>query len=113
MPGRYASTRDEILDTMAREMWAEKSTGDCQSPVGWFALIINPPESLPEVHDAFREDIAREECDPQTLVGNFLLIEDDQGFVSVRVYEHADNARKAYDELAAEFDAWESEDDNA
>lgn len=104
--GKYASARDEVLDRMASDGWANASDGDVESPEGWFALIVNTPAEMPEVAQAFEDEIAEAGADVDALVGNFILAVDSNGFVSVDEYGTAREAQAEYARREDAYSAW-------
>lgn len=87
-PGKYSSARDEVLDAIAKEGWANKSDGDTGSVSGWFARISNSPAELRELMSAFEDQMNEAGlADPIELVGHFLVVEDQTGFVTVTKHE--------------------------
>lgn len=107
--GKFDSDRDEILWTMTLEGWANESDGNVECPTGYFCLVTNEPAEIPEIAQAF-SDVIPEDFDTAELVGNFIVTEDDRGFVSVIEYPGPDSARKAYDMMSAEYSRWAGDD---
>jgi len=100
----FASTRDQVLYRMAIEQWACESTGDIQAAASWLCWLSNSPAELADILDAFRDDIDQAQlADPQQLVGNFLMTQNNRGYVEVAEYETEDAVREAYTRLAPTY----------
>lgn len=95
---KFATPRDEELYRITLDGWCE-SSGDVESPVGWFALV---------------EDY--EDCD-------WIVREDTFGFVDIEgPFDHIDidtsvgggyyqPARRRFEELCDEYGAWMGDDE--
>lgn len=108
--GKFESYRDEKLHEFSLHGWANASSGDVQSPVGWFARISISIDELPEIVEAFEGHYSGEgfqELKP--LLGHFLLGEDCEGSVSVTQFETEAELVRAYEELDAAYSAWEGQ----
>lgn len=93
----HDSPRDQVLHAMAQQGWANESDGNVEAPTGWFCRISNALDDVVSIIDAFGLEAL--EIDPNfdfsEVIGHFLLVEDDQGFISVFEFEsewHAANA---------------------
>ena len=105
-PGKFSSDRDEMLYLMASEAWFTDSDGSSDSPYGWFAYVENHPDELFEVKQAFEDVSPLFTGDLSQLVGAFVLVEDEQGFVTVHTFSSEDEARAAYEALSAAYVEW-------
>lgn len=105
---KFDSVRDEILSMMANESWANASSGDVESPSGWFARISNDVADIVSIIDAFAKEAF--EIDPNfdmsELVGHFLIVENDQGFVFVTEYPNELAVINAYNNLELMYAEW-------
>lgn len=109
--GKYDSARDEILDRMAADGWANESDGDVESSAGWFARVCNTEDELAEIFGAFGEDIARLGLPLASLVGDFLIEHDERGAVRVTRYDTHGECAHEYAVLASIYQEWvESQD---
>lgn len=89
---KYDSLRDEYLHVIGPDYWDEWS-GDSEAPTGWFALVINTPESataLAEAGEIYGLSPVK------GIIGNFVLAGDDRGFCYVSEFETEELARSAY-----------------
>lgn len=110
-PGKFRDAVDEMLYTLSLHGWANES-GDVESPTGFFARISITRQELPEVVEAFQDEIAAQGfTDTAALIGHFLLFEDSQGFVEVDEYDDEPSLRIAYEGLEALYSQWAEEDD--
>jgi hypothetical protein len=106
---RFASPRDEVLGDMEASGWANASSGDVASPSGFFSRITNSEAELIEIHNAFEETIAemsRYGFTPEQLLGNFLVVTSNEGFVAVTEYRRASDLEHDFEQLEADFDDW-------
>ena len=105
MPGKYACPRDEALHFLTTAEWSNESSGDVASPAGWFARISNDPADLGSILDVLDDNLP-DDFDPEELVGHFLLVEDDQGFVEVTSFDTHQELLKDYQGLEEQYAAW-------
>jgi hypothetical protein len=116
---KYDCARDEVLDVMVMEGWANQSDGNVEAPTGHFACVCNSETELDEVLLAFAEDIARVSDEWGTmgngayrdgcLVGHYIVRTNNQGFVSVESFETLAECESAYAQLQNAFYEWDSE----
>ena len=103
---KYNSERDKILDWMVTSDWANESNGSVESSTGHFARVCNDESDRAGLLDAFGADM--EDCEPpvafEQLLGNFIVREDDQGFVTVTEYKTLAECEAAYNALLTEYD---------
>ncbi len=108
--GKFRNTRDAVLYQMTLEGWASQSSGDTQAPTGWFACIMNDPGDLASIRDAFGNFLDQAHFNRsdhlQQLLGNFLMREDQQGFVAVETYNTEVELKQVYDELDSAYGVW-------
>jgi hypothetical protein len=94
MPGRYAHNPDpqlaELLHEVTLEGWGNDSVGDVDQDGFHASLLIIEPAEQSELTDAFDHDIP---------VGNWIVTEDQQGFVSLEQYPSPQAARQAFTQL--------------
>jgi hypothetical protein len=107
--GKFNSDRDELLYVMTLEGWANESSGNVESPTGYFARISNGPRDIAEIRDAFPEE-TRPVSDSE-ITGHFLLQENDLGFVSVSEYDSEAELIRVFRMLEETYADWDSEDD--
>lgn len=116
--GKYSSARDDLLHYMCTNGWANDSDGNVEAPTGYFWEISNTAEDV-SVNNGEFNSLIKEwlEDNPEVtdsgilraeLVGNFIVTENDQGFISV--YRCSDelelNVRML--SLAQDFFEWET-----
>lgn len=118
MPGKYDSKRDEALHRLSLEGWANKSSGDVEAPSGFYARISVDASELEALHDVLSSDFEVGDLDLNDLIGHFLVIEDNQGFVTVEQYTDAPTSGglsgwdastlllSAYAERDRQYSAW-------
>ena len=113
--GKYSTDRDSALHYLCTAEWSMGSFGDVDSPTGYVWRIQNTWEDVKPVNTEFTslieewlesEDVADSEEFRRSLVGNYLLQEDSNGFVHVREFASMAELNDAYRSLASEYDAW-------
>jgi hypothetical protein len=94
VPGRYSHNRYPELAALLHQVtldgWANDSTGDTDQDGFHASLIIVEPAEQQDLTDAFDHPIP---------AGNWILLEDDQGFVTVEQYPTARTARQGFNQL--------------
>jgi excisionase family DNA binding protein len=94
MAGRYAHNPDpqlaELLHQVSLDGWANDSTGDVTQDSVHASLLIVEPAEQQELTYAFDQAIPP---------GNWVLVEDEQGFVTLDEYPSAQAARHAFTHL--------------
>lgn len=94
MPGRYEHNRDlqlaELLHQVTLEGWGNESAGDVDQDGFHASLLIVEPAEQSEVTDAFDQPIP---------AGNWVLTQDEQGFVTLNQHPTPDAARQAFTRL--------------
>lgn len=114
-PGKFEMSehpaRDAVLYAMSLEGWAQQSDGDVAASTGFFARISNEAAEMPSIVDAFGDEMIREglhdEQAMRTLIGHFLLVEDEQGFVRVTQFETEAAVKKLYSMLEKRYVRWD------
>lgn len=109
---KYGCARDEVLDAMAGDGWATESSGDVESPTGWFAWMVNTPAEIAEILDAFPDATDAVDAgllDADELVGAWLIAHDSQGFVDVSRFSDEREVREVFAMLDADYCAWSDE----
>jgi hypothetical protein len=105
--GRFNSLRDEALYRMGLEGWCGASSGDVASPYGFFSRITNESSEIAAIKDAFGELFESAGYDaPQELVGNWLIVESEQGVVDVTQYETEEELDTAFDQRVGLYESW-------
>lgn len=108
--GKFGNHVDEALYEMSLEGWGNESSGDVEAPTGWFARISITAEELDEVVQAFEERLAEIGLDGNSsLIGHWLLREDDQGFVEAEEFDSEGELQSAYAELDQAYGLWASQ----
>ena len=105
---KYDSVRDEILDAMTKAGWSNASSGDVESPTGWFARITIDSADIASVRDTFEGEFSHLVISSHwnDVIGHFLVREDSQGFVTVTQYPTEAELISAYDELDNAYGDW-------
>lgn len=114
MPGKYDCPRDEVLDVMVTEGWANQSDGNVEAPTGHFAMVCTTEDEAlgtpGGVAEGFEDAIAQAGLsDARELIGNYIVRTNNQGFVSVESFETLALCHMAYAELQSDFYEWDSE----
>lgn len=112
--GKYDSDRDAVLNMLTVSGWANQSTGDVEAPTGFVALVIVHPVELSEIEEAFSADVENEIEEGfswDSIIGNFLLSENSQGFVTVTEFPTCHDAKKEYERISRAYGEWLGEDD--
>jgi hypothetical protein len=95
VPGKYEYNPDpalaELLHTVTLEGWGNDSVGDVDQDSFHASLLIVEPAEQAELTDAF---------DRQIPVGNFIVTEDEHGFVTIDEYPTPHRARYAFNSLS-------------
>ena len=100
------------LHEMSLQGWFTSSSGDVESPTGWFAWTEIRSNELDEIVEAFSAEFAEiAGLDVSSLVGGWVLYQDSQGFVDAVGYDLSpvpgySDARIAFDALEREFCSW-------
>jgi hypothetical protein len=102
MAGKFSSDRDEFLYSLTLD-GTERTSGDVQAPTGFYSIIIVAETDVAALHDAhpYAGDAA-------ITAGNYLLVEDGDGFVTVTDYPTAADAESAFEDLENRYAAWSS-----
>lgn len=66
---------EEALFTFAVHGWANTSFGSAEEPQGWTGRISIDGDELPEMLEAFEEELAEIDVKPAELLGHWLLRE--------------------------------------
>lgn len=119
--GRYSSARDDILHWMCMSDWANESSGNSEAPTGYFWRISNFDHDLAQPNNEFHSFIdGWFEENPEVtdapelraeLVGHFIVQIVDSGFVYVAKFDTKRELLEAYAKLEADFEEWDSQDD--
>jgi hypothetical protein len=105
--GKFVDLTEEMLYRLSLDGWANESTGDVASPIGWIGRISISREELPEIEDAFGEVFEGAGFEDRAgLIGHWLLSEDNFGFVEVHEMDSEEELVAIYRELSAEYDRW-------
>lgn len=99
---------EALFQAMITGGWATESDGDVESPHGHFARVHNATAELAEIGDAFEDTLsAYGRPAEDEIVGDFIVIEDSQGFVHITRYPNALATIEAYAAIQADYAAWE------
>lgn len=101
---------EAVLQAMVAGAWANESDGDVEAPTGYFARISNSEAELAEVEQAFSDVIeAYGMEDTRELVGHFLVVQNDQGFVYITSYENPIELTRDYQALQDAYAQWDED----
>ena len=106
---KYPTALAEVIGTMAAQGWANISSGDVESPSGYFYVMHNPAAEVGEMAEAFSTEMAELGVTAEDITGDFVVIEDSQGFVTVESFDSAWLADRRFAELADMYLVWETE----
>lgn len=119
--GKYSCARDSILDYLVSSDWGNESSGNTESPTGWFARIANDPadvamnngefNSVLEEWKEWNQEVTDSEALRMELVGHFIVQTMDSGFVYVYAYETEQELMIAYAQLEREFSTWDEQEE--
>lgn len=121
--GKYSSARDDILHYLCTSDWAEESSGNTESPSGYFWRISNTAEDVSMLNGEFNSIIEEwfEQNQEVTgspelraeLVGDFIVQGVDSGMVYVYKYDSKAEMLEAYAALDEQYGEWEDQDDES
>lgn len=119
--GKFDSARDSILSYLCLADWANESSGNTESPSGYFSRISNKPEDVNLFNTEFNSimdewlEYNQEVTDSpelrDELVGDFIVQSVDSGFVYVYKYDNEAEMLEAYAALEEVYDAWDEQED--
>jgi hypothetical protein len=99
---------EALLQAMVTGGWATQSGGSVESPTGAYASVSVLPSEVGECIDAFEDVVAMYSLDAYTqLVGEWLVVEDEQGNVAITNYGLPSHLARAFNALDAQFTAWD------
>jgi hypothetical protein len=123
--GKYSSARDSLLHFLCMSDWSNASFGDVEAPTGYVWRITNTEndvfgcfnqkniefESI--IEDWFKENSEVTDCTEfrNELVGHFLVVEDNDGFISVHEYASEELVIQAFDSIEEIFNEWNEQED--
>lgn len=120
--GKYSSARDDLLHYLCISDWANESSGNTESPSGYFWRISNTAEDVQQANGEFNSVIAdwfadnSEVTDSEELrselVGHFIVQGVDSGFVYVYKYDDEAEQREAYEALEQQYAAWDTDEND-
>lgn len=105
--GRFNNTDEEMLYRLSLHGWANASSGEVDAITGFFARIAISAAELPEIVEAFEEDIAEVGVTSTAgLIGFWLLREHSDGFVTVEECDSEPDLIQAYEALERDYGSW-------
>lgn len=119
---KYDSARDEVIAILASplEGFGRAATGNVEAPTGFVELVV-----LDETHDLdFTDhtnyppgDLCGETArlygvTTQDVLGAWLVISNDQGFVTVLGHDNASAAMRHFSQIEKAYLTWEDQDDD-
>jgi hypothetical protein len=119
--GKYSSARDSLLHFLCTSDWGNASFGDVEAPTGYVWRISNNWEEVKPINmeiNSVLEDWFAENSEVtdspelrKELVGHFLVVEDNDGFISVHEYASEELVIQAFDSIEAIFNEWNEQED--
>ena len=122
--GKFGSARNAVLYALCCAMWSNDSTGSVEAPTGYVWRISNTVEDTKRANLEFSsvleavlsEDLAGygiEDTDAlrADITGNFLVVEDSNGFISVHSFDTEAQVIEAFNAADAAYSAWEGAED--
>jgi len=116
--GKYSSARDDLLHYLSVNGWANDSDGNVEAPTGYFWEIANGPADVHSSNTEFNSlieewlqqnpEVTDSEELRSELVGEFILTENNQGFISVYKCSNALELNVRMLSLTQEFFEWET-----
>jgi hypothetical protein len=119
---KYDSARDEVIALLSDELegygMRDDTSGDSESPTGFFALVVIPADGIDPVN-VTGDDYARFTADavaneygvtPAEVAGVHIVTHNSQGFVSVETFGSEAEAREEFDCRAGRYAEWSDED---
>lgn len=103
---RYEHPRDEALHIMTTNGWANATGGSPLAPTGLYARMTNEAADLPELRGAFDSTFKMLGVEPQDVLGNFIVVEDNEQAVHVVAFQSHRIMLAAYEELRLTYEAW-------
>lgn len=104
MPARY----DSVFKAIVGSDWPDDRSGNVESPSGYFALLYIPEDDEPE-HDTFKTELPIWDSNcPHA--GWYITTEDGCGTIWAYSMPEEWEARRAFDALEADYDAWMADD---
>lgn len=118
--GKYSTDRDNILHFLCTSGWANDTFGDVEAPTGFVSRISNNPADvhLPntEITSLIEDQLALYDITDdagfrRSLEGHFLVIEDDRGLVTVRMYADEEALKQDFRTLRDRYETWAAQDE--
>lgn len=118
MLGKYDSFRDEALHALCLADWANDSAGNCSDYGVYFWRITNEPQDVATNNGEFNSLVEALELEHdsaelrQSLIGHFLVSENNQGLVTVRQFTLVSELFRRFEEFSAHYEEWMEADEN-
>lgn len=98
---------EALFESMVNDGWFTATDGNVESPTGHFAYVTNTVDEVASILDAFAESVDTYGV-PATddIVGSFVVVTDDQGFIAIHRYANDRDARSAFQSLQGVFTEW-------
>jgi hypothetical protein len=116
MLGKYDSFRDSALHFLCLNDWDNGEFGDVNGYGGYYWRISNTPEdvqvtntemtSVLEDWDYYKEANGASQEFRDKLVGHFLLVETQQGFVIAKQFKTEEGLDDQYNKFLHHFTSW-------
>lgn len=102
---------ETALDVLASFEEAGNIDGESDAPTGWFARLDVDVADLPEdleylTNQALQDLIDPVLAEPNQLLGNWLVVNDDQGFITVTKYPSSQDRDVVYDNMHEQYTLW-------
>ena len=117
--GKFDTDRDSALHFLCISQWYDDSFGNVEAPTGYVWRVSNNWEEVkpenPEVTSLLEEWFEQQgdvEDTPEfrrSLVGHFVLVENDQGFVNVIEFSTEADMLAMFEAAREVFEEWDSQ----
>lgn len=118
--GKYSTDRDNVLHFLCISDWSNESFGNVEAPTGYVWRISNTANDVALTNTEFNsviEEWNQSEFNTDnlefrnSLVGHFLVIEDNNGFVHVLEFPNEDALMTHFEEGKMWFEMWDSQEE--
>jgi hypothetical protein len=118
--GKYNNLRDSLLHFLCENGWANRSSGDVESPTGYFWLISLTWEDVKPENTEFTSLIEEWLTDNyvpdvrevrEAIEGTWIIVENSDGLVFSFPYVWGSEGSERYTGLVAQYNEWADQDD--
>ncbi|AEK10197.1 hypothetical protein FDI14_gp118 [Mycobacterium phage SirDuracell] len=98
---------EALFQAMCGDGWFTASNGDVESTTGFFSYVTNTPAELGDIRREFSEVIeAYGNPADEEIIGSFVVLEDNLGFIHIERYASDEEARARYSNLEYRYERW-------